>query len=89
MSVSRPSTGNCPPRSSFVYQNREKRQASSLAAPTTTVETPQPVPELVSVEVSEYEQNGKHVSGSYSKEGYFMAICCCQNYPRSLYVLSI
>ena len=44
-------------------KNREKRQASS-AAPTTAVENQQPVPEPVSVELSEYEQKGNFMSGS-------------------------
>ena len=70
-------------------KNREKRQASSSAAPTTAVETQQPVPEPVSVELSEYEQKGKIKLGSKSQEGYLMAICFYQNFPRSLYVLSI
>ena len=49
-----------PTRSSLAYQkNGEKRQVSSSAAPTTAVETPQPVPEPVSVELSEYEEKVK------------------------------
>ena len=47
-----------------IKENREKRQASSSAAPTTAVETQQPVPEPVSVELSEYEQKGNFMSGS-------------------------
>ena len=46
-------------------KNREKRQAStSAAASTTAVETPQHVPKPVSPELSEYEQKGKQMSGS-------------------------
>ena len=45
-------------------KNREKRQASSSAAPTTAVETQQPVSEPVSVELSEHEQKAKFMSGS-------------------------
>ena len=79
-----------PTRSSLAYQKTgEKRQVSSSAAPTTAVKTPQPVPEPVSVELSEYEQKGKIKLGSKSQEGYLMAICFYQNFPRSLYVLSI
>ena len=43
---------------------RAKRQTSSSAAPTIMVKTPQPVPETVLVELSEYEQKGKIISGS-------------------------
>ena len=47
-----------------IKENREKQQAASSAAPTTAVETQQPVPEPVSVELSEYEQIGNFMSGS-------------------------
>ena len=53
-------------------KNREKRQASSSVAPTTAVETPQPVPEPVPVELLEYE---KVKLCQVPREGDFTAIC--------------